>query len=709
MIKKITAMIICMAMMLTCVPAAAFADTAIAVENTYVIKTEEDLNSIRNDLDGHYVLESDIEITSAEWEPVGDGPKNAFTGIIDGNGHTISGLNLVGNSDNGDYLGFVGYNKGKITDIVLEDCSLISKKGGLGTCYQGIIAGYNDSAAEITGCLVKNGTVEHFSNSGEVFAGMVAGFNDGTVSAAGASGTVTGEHIIHAKANIGGLVGRNNENGVMEQVCTDVTIDSRQNLTTMKMSYWGGVCGFNAGRIKDCFSTGQMQVTSDLNSKGKSYLGGLTGALGKYAVIETSYQYADLSGAYTKKGNVYGNGESTADVMAVYYVDSNNLTCNSGVPLRTADMLRAVIYNGFDFESVWLMDEDSGYPFPQLRAVPFDGSVTQYPMTECTVEQMDAVTYNGRMQEVKPVISYNDTILKEDFDYVLSYSDNINAGTATVQIRGIGHFAGKRSVGFEIMPMDISGLAATLEATEYTCNGKAIRPAATIQSMTEGIDYTVSYTGNIDPGTAAAEITGIGNYTGTVVCEFTIIKPQVPALTKSTASLSGKYNTVRASWTKIKGVTGYKVMWKKASAKKWNSKRVTGSGAVLSGLNSGARYTVKVIPYVKLNGKFYEGKGTTATVYTLKKLNKPSVKRAAAGKVKVSWNNINGETGYQISRALKAGGTNVVATVKTTTGKSKVVKAPKGKTYYYKVRAYKTVNGKKIFGPWSKTYRFKNR
>lgn len=638
MIKKLTACIICMAMVLTGIPASAFADIAAAAENTYLIKTEDDLESIRDNLNGHYVLECDIEITSAEWEPIGTDPGNAFEGSIDGNGHTISGIHLVANTENSDYLGFVGYNKGQLTDINFEDCSLISKRGGLGTCYQGIIAGYNADDAVIRGCAVENGSVEHFSNSGEVFSGMAAGFNAGSIEAVGASGSITGEHIIHAKANIGGLVGRNEETGIVKQCCTDIYLDSTQNLTKMTMSYWGGVCGFNAGLISDCFTTGEMCVTSDLNSQGKSYLGGLAGALGKYAVIKTSYQYADISGAYTKKGNVYGNGESTADVMAVYYVDSNNLTCNSGVPLKTADMLKSVVYNGFDFENVWFMDEASGYPLPQLMAVPFDGSITQNSLNECTMDPVDAVIYNGRMQEVKPVISYNGAVLKRDFDYVLSYSDNINAGTASMQIKGIGRFAGEKSVNFEIMPMDISGLTATMETVEYTCDGKPIKPAVTVQ-----------------------------------------------------------------------GMTGYKVMWKRASASKWNYKRVTGSYATMAGLAGGVKYNIKVIPYVKLNGKFYEGKGTGTAVYTLKKMNRPSVKRAAAGKVKVSWNNINGETGYQISRAMKPAGTNVVATVKNANGKSKVVKAQKGKTYYYKVRAYKTVNGKKIFGPWSKTYKFKNR
>ena len=89
---------------------------------------------------------------------------------------------------------------------------------------------------------------------------------------------------------------------------------------------------------------------------------------------------------------------------------------------------------------------------------------------------------------------------------------------------------------------------------------------------------------------------------------------------------------------------------------------------------------------------------------TLKKLNIPSVTKYSKGKVKVSWNNIPGESGYQISRSTSRTGTYITTTVPTTTGKYKVITSPKG-TRYYKVRAYKNVvkDGKtiKVFGPWS--------
>ena len=62
---------------------------------------------------------------------------------------------------------------------------------------------------------------------------------------------------------------------------------------------------------------------------------------------------------------------------------------------------------------------------------------------------------------------------------------------------------------------------------------------------------------------------------------------------------------------------------------------------------------------------------------------------------------MSGESGYQISKSATKGKTKIVSTYTTTTGKYKYISATKGKTYYYKVRAFKTVNGKKVYGPWS--------
>ena len=125
-------------------------------------------------------------------------------------------------------------------------------------------------------------------------------------------------------------------------------------------------------------------------------------------------------------------------------------------------------------------------------------------------------------------------------------------------------------------------------------------------------------------------------------------------------------------------------------------------------LSPGAKYTIKVVPCYKVDGKTYEDDSyKTATVYSLKKLSTPKVSKKSSKSVKVSWTNISGESGYQISVSTSKKSTKIVSTYKTTSGKSKVVSVKKGKTYYYKVRAYKIVGKKKIYAPWSSTKSYK--
>lgn len=73
------------------------------------ISTEAQLKDIAKNLNDNYVLTQDIELSDAEWTPIGtkDSP---FTGTLDGKGHTIKGL-TVGNGTNDDKA-FFGFTNG---------------------------------------------------------------------------------------------------------------------------------------------------------------------------------------------------------------------------------------------------------------------------------------------------------------------------------------------------------------------------------------------------------------------------------------------------------------------------------------------------------------------------------------------------------------------------------------------------------------------
>ncbi len=249
-----------------------------------------------------------------------------------------------------------------------------------------------------------------------------------------------------------------------------------------------------------------------------------------------------------------------------------------------------------------------------------------------------------------------------------------------------------------------------LSYTSAAYDGNYKRPSVTIKGLTKDTDFTVSYSNNKYPGTATVTITGKGNYEGTITKTFTIKKPVIAAPKEVKVNLYG-YDDLRGNWSAqtVKGTTvKYKVEYKKYGGKFVTlSKGTTKTTLTKANLSDGVRYCFKVTPYVIVNGKTYYGKAKTSSyVYTLKKLDQPEIS-VSGTKVKVKWNNINGETGYQISRTTSKNGTKIVKTVSGANARNTTVSAAKGTKYYYKVRAYKTVDGKKICGPWSsvKSYR----
>jgi len=140
-------------------------------------------------------------------------------------------------------------------------------------------------------------------------------------------------------------------------------------------------------------------------------------------------------------------------------------------------------------------------------------------ISELTVSlAIDSYVYTGTAHEPAVYIPN----LHQDVDYTVVYTNNINAGTGRAIVTGIGNYAGEVVKTFIIKPIDIATQNIKLESTTYKYTGGQIKPTI-VSSLVEGVDYTTSYTSNLNVGKGAVIVKGIGNYTQNERLTFSII------------------------------------------------------------------------------------------------------------------------------------------------------------------------------------------
>lgn len=144
------------------------------------------------------------------------------------------------------------------------------------------------------------------------------------------------------------------------------------------------------------------------------------------------------------------------------------------------------------------------------------------------------IIYSG--SELKPSVKvyYNwdnmfSVQLKEGSDYNVTYSDNINVGTATAIVTGIGAYSGTKKVTFTIESKKINSPTFDGLKPEYTYTGQKVEPEFALMdgdTVIPSSEYEVSYSDNTEVGTATITITDVmgGNYDINCKAEFDIVK-----------------------------------------------------------------------------------------------------------------------------------------------------------------------------------------
>ena len=121
-------------------------------EGYTAIKDTQGFKDIGKNLSGNYVLLNDLDFGGAQITPIG-GSSGSFSGIIVGNGHTISNFSVSVDSP---FAGLIARNAGKIENVHMHDANISVSRTGA-DAFAGVIAGENTGT--ISKCSVSGGSV----------------------------------------------------------------------------------------------------------------------------------------------------------------------------------------------------------------------------------------------------------------------------------------------------------------------------------------------------------------------------------------------------------------------------------------------------------------------------------------------------------------------------------------------------------------------
>jgi len=370
------------------------------------ISTKEELNGIRNNLDGNYYLTSNIEFSEddfaeggmfynegAGWLPIGDDFFNAFTGIFDGNGYYVSGLQIR-NSESS-LSGLFGCCKGTIRNLGVINANISTERtssnalsgavtgllnnGTIINCYSSgsvsasfIGKDYNSMAGGIVG-QAYNGSVINCSNEAEV----TALGNGATQNAGGVVGYAASGNSIEACYNTGKVLAQGYYGfaGGIVAYANETTISLSYNTgnvsalcnETDKAANAGGIASSLVGNLSNCYNTGDIKV----NGVEYAFAGGIVCSL--YGTVDCTYNVGNVVVNETEWPAIMGAvvGEiHTGEVTNSYYLDNISNGIGEGnstaVQCSKEQLYNVDTYEGFDFDTVWEFEEGSACKYPTL-------------------------------------------------------------------------------------------------------------------------------------------------------------------------------------------------------------------------------------------------------------------------------------------------------------------------------------------------------
>ncbi len=328
-----------------------------------IVVNENLLESITYDDEGN--------ITNADsfkaWTPIGNSDTIYFSGVFDGQGHTISGLFAYNYATS--YLGLFGYvSGGTITGINIADSFIHSSAN-----YVGAICGY-----------IADTTLSLCNNSGAI---------TGSNFTAGICGNLYGESVISNCCNTGEITGSGlATGGVVGVIRTSSTATDCLNSGSVNgKSNAGGIVGILwGGTLENCYNTGTVLANNQ-------YVGSICGrTTGSYSLANCYYleNTASLSDGTAMLGVGVASSETPADTEGV----TESKTAEEFASGEVTYLLNDGVTDG---TQAWYQTlETDAYPVFEGKTVYFRSIYT-----DCTKAELVSTEYSNKKGDIAPHIN----------------------------------------------------------------------------------------------------------------------------------------------------------------------------------------------------------------------------------------------------------------------------------------------------------------
>ena len=379
--KRIASLLAALALCLTLLPMAAFAEDAVgaAQSSRTVITTVDELMQFAADVnagaydgktDAVVSLEADLDLSGKTWTSIGCADSNAnvphyFSGKFYGNGHTISNLDFSSTYGNILYesLGFFGYiENAVISDLTVQGSVNVTETKELTAL--GLIVGESDNST------IRNCVSDISFTSSEIYLagyiGLCGYASNSTIEYCQSKGdiSITRSDNDPSSLYVGGIVVYAGGASEIRYCANTVNIEA----TAIHVGGIAGSLGSGNPSVTNCYSTGKL-IVRGLPFGGN--IGGIVGTINGNTPIKHCYfageidltNYGVTTLPYSRLGGLVGKVESGTPVFEnSYYTETENVascgtsafaadTAESIDSMKTQEFYDKLTQNGGDYRS----------------------------------------------------------------------------------------------------------------------------------------------------------------------------------------------------------------------------------------------------------------------------------------------------------------------------------------------------------------------